>query len=931
MKKILGIIGVLLFTIVLFLQKEDSIEIRRLQHFEYLKNSPFKESLKLSKKERRAQGLPPNKYFEREWELTMNPATGKAEPEKVLALQSKLNKEGLKRKSPGDAVNNSWTERGPNNVGGRTRVLLFDPNDSENKKVFAGAVSGGLWVNENITNAKSTWEQVAGVPSNMNVSCLAVDPRNSNIWYLGTGEQYTFGAAVGNGVYKTTDGGVTWNQLNIIAEGVGDLSSSTSSLLAGIYFINDIVAWDNGSSTEVFVGVGSHIYGDSNDPLNFLGPQSAGLYRSTNDGLSWSRIENENMDFSISSFTFYFTPNDLEISSDNTLWMGGIATPGFGATGAGTIFNSTDGETWSLITTLANSNRVEIAMSGSNADQMYALTQGTTDAGPHIYETTNAFTSYSELSKPIDKDEGIPANDFTRGQSSYDLMIEVDPTNDAILYVGGIDLFRSANRGITWNQISKWSNNNELNNLDVSLVHADQHAMTFRPGNSNQAVFGNDGGVYYSNTLSSSSSDISAFRHMINGYNVTQFYHAAIVTKETSELMLAGAQDNGTHLFENSDINGPDSSFEIVGGDGAYCFIDQVGIDYWIASLQNNRFFLFDFNIKSWRQINDDSDSGDFINQADLDSNLDVLYVNGVNGVTNQIFRYSDLMNIASDGLAIKTVLSDALLDSESIAFKVSPYTTTSTTLLVGTESGKLLKIENADTTPVWSDISSPSFLGSISDIEFGKNENEILITFHNYGVSNVWFSEDAGISWSSKEGDLPDFPVKAILANPVEANEVIVGTELGVWKTTNWSSATPNWTRSFNGMQDVKVTDLQFRSEDNTVLASTFGRGLFTGLFFENAADYDSDSVLNDIDNCIKVSNNDQLDTDGDTIGDVCDDDDDNDGVLDLNDNSPLVANPDQRDTDNDGEGDASDPDDDNDGVLDEDDNCILKVIQIN
>ncbi|WP_456461182.1 WD40/YVTN/BNR-like repeat-containing protein, partial [Lutibacter sp.] len=185
-------------------------EILRKQHEYFLKNSPFKKTLSLTKKERIEQGLPPNKYYEREWELTMNPATGKPEPNKIFALQKRLKDKSLSKRNPVDAVDNSWVDRGPNNVGGRTRVVLFDPNDATNKRVFAGGVSGGLWVNPDITNASSTWTQVSGVPGNMNISCITVDPNNSNIWYIGTGEQYTFGAAVGNGVYKTINGGADW-------------------------------------------------------------------------------------------------------------------------------------------------------------------------------------------------------------------------------------------------------------------------------------------------------------------------------------------------------------------------------------------------------------------------------------------------------------------------------------------------------------------------------------------------------------------------------------------------------------------------------------------------------------------------------------------------------------------------------------------------
>jgi len=106
-----------------------------------------------------------------------------------------------------------------------------------------------------------------------------------------------------------------------------------------------------------------------------------------------------------------------------------------------------------------------------------------------------------------------------------------------------------------------------------------------------------------------------------------------------------------------------------------------------------------------------------------------------------------------------------------------------------------LLKIENANTdNPLWSNISGPEFLGSISDIEFGTSEQEIYVTFYNFGVdNNIFFTSDGGVTWVGKEGDFPDIPVRSIIANPLNSEEVIIGTDLGVWHTNNFSNASPS------------------------------------------------------------------------------------------------------------------------------------------
>lgn len=839
MKKFILFIVIALLTIILSISffkinfEKSVVENLREKHLQFLEESPFKQTLKFSKEERKLIGLPPNKYYEREWELTMNPATGKPEPNKVLEIQKRLRDKSVGAKNPGDEVSNGWVDRGPNNVGGRTRVVLFDPNDSNNEIVYAGGVSGGLWKNLDITDPNSTWTQVSGVPGNMNISCITVDPNDSNIWYIGTGEQYTFGAAVGNGVYKTTDGGVNWVNVPVQVAGSGNLSSSSAIYFSGIYYINDIIAWDNGSSTEVFIGVGGHAYGDASNKSNRLGLQSAGLYKTLNGGTTWSRIESTNMEFTWSGVDFYFIPTDFEISFDNKLWMGTITTPYIGGNGGGRVFSSTDGSTWTEAagSPLTTSNRVELAVSSTVANKLYALTQGD-GTDPHIFVTTDGFATSTELATPNDADTGIPSTDFTRGQDFYDLVIEVDPVDDDIVYVGGIDLFRTdqgadTNLASEWEQISKWSNNNLLSTLNCSFVHADQHAFTFRPGNSNEAVIGCDGGVYYvSDLLSAESSDV--FTAMNTDYNVTQFYFGGYGQSSGNELIVAGAQDNGTQ-FINGAVAGANPTIAVRGGDGAYSTIDKDG-DYMIASYVygNHDYKGLPYPGTNYT-IDDNDDEGDFINPAGLDHNLNILYSNG-SDANKEINRYTLGANSA-----VKAQLSNALLDGSPTAFKASPYTLTSTTLLVGTDNGKLLKLTNANQVSgniTWEDISGGSFVGSISSVEFGETENDIFITFHNYAVTSVWYTSNGGASWKDKEGTLPDMPVKCLLQNPLARNEVIIGTELGIWATKNFNEDAPSWTSSNNGMRDVKVVDLDLRTSDNNILATTHGRGVFTGKF---------------------------------------------------------------------------------------------------
>ncbi|WP_317166951.1 thrombospondin type 3 repeat-containing protein [Winogradskyella ursingii] len=1023
-------------------------------HEENLENSPFKETLKLNKSERKALGIPPDRYYEDDFELTMDPVLGRPTPENLKGIRNMI-ESSLSQRVPGDGVDSDWVSRGPDNVGGRTRGIMFDPNDTSNKIVFAGGVSGGLWRNMDITNPNTIWERV-DLPDNLNVSVIISDPNNPNIFYIGTGESYVNGDVSGNGVWKSTDGGNTWTRVlggiagpsvfesasnisvntpsNIAgdynsrettnfgsivstvitgdfilandntgnpSEGCGSFGedatgkialirrgncsftekvknaqdagaiaaivlnniegapipmggadasitipavmiskqdgdiieaalqsetvngsinpatgSFTGTLVPGIQHINDIKIKNNGGVTEVYVAAGDAFYGSSN-ATTFLGGTELGIFKSVDEGTSWTKL---NVPQTANGNDH--EPNDIEVAADGTIWMSTTNSSIFGD-GGGEIFSSSDGQNFTNQYTVANADRTQIAVSSQNAGTIYLLAE--IPGGVTMEGTTDGFSSnIFDLELPNDVDNGIPANDFTRGQAFYDLLLEVDPRDDQVLFAGGIDLFKSTNgaalgNAASWSQISKWSNNNNLAGLNVPLVHADQHALIFAPGDPDTMLFGNDGGVYYA---TSAGENINSRN---SGFITSQFYTVGVAPTTAftgdTDFFIGGLQDNGTQLFTNANP-GINSSSTAFGGDGAFSFFDQDGTDqYFITNFVYNRAVNL-FNLGSGPNVtlnSESSSNGSFINPQELDSNLDILFSNYSSGANSIIRRYA---GIKSPSTLSKTDLSDAILTSRPTAFKVSPYTNESSTLLVGTLLGEVIKLENADATPIWSSLDTNNVIvGSISDIEFGTSENIIMATVHNYGVNNIWYTPDGGTTWLEKDGDLPDLPVKAILQNPLNLEEVIVGTELGIWFTSNFSSTSPNWLPAQGGMSNVRITDIDLR-DDNAIYISTYGRGVFSGQFtLDPNGDNDGDGIVNSLDNCVNTANADQADADGNGIGDACQDTD-NDTILDVNDNCPDTPNPNQADADSNGIGDAC-QDTDSDGVLDIDDNC--------
>tara|TARA_R110002126_G_scaffold291509_1_gene453284 strand:- start:13390 stop:17436 length:4047 start_codon:yes stop_codon:yes gene_type:complete len=811
----------------LIIANKKSLKVQT-QHTEILKNHSLQKTTQLSKKERLEKGLPPNTYFEEKYLLEINPHTGRTHPENIYKVQQELKQQRLlQRRTPGDAIDNQWIERGPNNVGGRTRMVMYDPNDATHKRVFAGGVSGGLWVNDDITDVNSPWTQV-GIDDNLSVTCMAVDPNNSQIMYIGTGELYNPQQALGNGIWKSTDGGATWVNVYQLR---GTTSVTSSIIVPGTYFMTDIIVRDKDGNpattndSEVFASIGGAFY-SSNPKNTFVGLNDYGIFKSTDDGANWSQLTLDVDGNPVAA-------NKFEIGLDNTLWMS--TTRNIYQKGGGRIYSSTDGINFNLKHTITNGRRTEIATSKTNANTLYVLGEVYTEnvsgdeVAPFvsILKTSDAFaTAPTTLSLPNDATGGIPADDFTRSQAWYNLVIEVDPTNDAIAYVGGINLFRTTDSGVSWHQISKNSPTGSLPGITVSYVHSDQHSWAFHPTDANIAVIGGDGGVFYANSLSAAATSDSAIIEHTKDYNTTQFYNAAISQTTDPEYIIGGTQDNGNLFFDEA-TSGINSATKVNRGDGTQCFIDKDG-GYMIISNLYNNIYRYDLPYSGVGvTISSDSNTGNFVNAMVLDDNLDVLYTNG----GDHLARFTDITTLSPT----RTNITDPLITNIS-AIKVSPFTTTSSKVFIGTRTGKVIKIENANTaSPTITDISSGSFLGNISSIEFGTNENEIMVTFYNFGVQNIWFTDDGGTTWENKEGDFPDINVRCILMNPLNTDEVIIGTELGVWNTTNFRDNAPKWNQSYNGMSNVAVTSLNLRIADYTVLASTYGRGMYTGIFKGN------------------------------------------------------------------------------------------------
>jgi hypothetical protein len=714
----------------------------------------------------------PDLAVEQDFLRTMDPATGTIPIEQLIAANRRAEelKAAAAARGGEPLVTAAWEERGPNNVAGRTRALMFDPNDPAGRKVWAGGVAGGLWYNDDVTDPASSWIPVDDFWSNIAVNAIAYDPTDSQVMYAGTGEGYgNIDAVRGAGIFKSTDGGLTWTQLP---------STQTSAF----YYVQRLAV--------------HHVTGD------VYAATSAGVQRSQDGGGTWEVVLGG-------------VGRDVEITSNGTIYASRIAA----------AFSSTTGDlnSWTQINTGANGfpnfavQRIELATTSADPLVIYAVTQGAGAGAGGFYHSTDGGLNWTVRPLPVDADPGIGA-DFTRGQAWYDLSIAADPVNPNTVFVGGIDLFRSTTGGANWQQLSHW-----YGGFSFPEVHADQHAIAFKPGSSDEILFSHDGGVTYTANGTAAPPTLQTRN---KNYNVTQFYAGAIAPDAGAHVMLAGAQDNGTQRYSAPGVN---VTTEVRGGDGGFTFIDQTQASIAISSYVFNTFNKSTTGGTSFPTVLiNDQGTGSFINPADYDDREDILYT--YRNPTS-IYRVS---NVAA-GVHTTSVLTLASsLGSSVTHVRVSPYSAPGTsTVYLGTLAGRIFRLENAHDTPVVTELTQPTGAGAISCIDFAGSEERILATRSNYGTStvNVFESTDGGQTWVSKEGDLPDMPVRWALYHPLDPNAVILATEAGVWETEGFDAASPAWTPA-PGFPTVSTHMLQYRISDGMVMAATHGRGSFTAPF---------------------------------------------------------------------------------------------------
>ena len=748
--------------------------------------------------------------------MTLDPELGRVPTERLKEAFRQTQAIRTKARQKTDAEFLQWVGTSAN-MGGRTRALMIDPNDPSHNKVWAGGVTGGLWYNNDITDDDSEWIPVDDFWDNIAISCIAYDPNDPEILYVGTGEAFTAvtiyreSSGRGMGIWKSSDAGNTWNFL---------------PLTENFAYVTDIAVRDEGGTSVIYAGVVSGVYHGLHESY-----PSDGLYRSVDGGENWEQVLP-----TIPDYPDPYAPSDIEIGPDGRIYVGTLKN--LNNQGGATILYSDYGTpgTWTVFDDYvaiiesdpeyAIPGRVMLASAPSDENIVYAVIGSgfindfgfNYSYGNYILRSPDHGDTWPQTNIPPDNQYGNWAT-----LAWHALTIGVDPNDPNTIFIGGLDLFKSTDAGESWRHLSDWAG--MYYGGGPRYVHADQHAIVFKPGSSDEIIFANDGGVFYT---ANGTSEQPTFVEKNRGYNTLQFYTCDIHPESNTNYYLGGLQDNGTLLYADAPLTIDDM---VSGGDGAFCFFDKNESETFITSTYYNRYYIF-VNDRLIRSLSEYS-SGFFINPADYDSYLNTLYANAT---AFDLYNLNTILRIS--GLPLKSVGEYVWLTTGvSVPFshvKVSPHSPWgTTTLFLGTQSGRLFKVLNAHSDPQVTEIGSGAFpSGNISCVAVGSSEDTLLVTFSNYGVPSVWQTCNGGTTWQEKEGNLPDMPVRWAVYLPGEGVQALLATELGTWATDNLHEDDVSWVPSVEGLANVRVDMLKIRKGDGTILAATHGRGLFTAKY---------------------------------------------------------------------------------------------------
>jgi photosystem II stability/assembly factor-like uncharacterized protein len=791
-------------------------------------------------------------YTQYEFDRTKDPYTNSLPiniKERVLAFASKLpSKESryslMKKGDYSDGLF-KWENKGPSNIGGRINCVAIDYNNDN--IILAGAASGGVWKSN---NDGLSWRKTSLPNEIQSVYCIAQDKRKgkSNIWYYGTGELLSTVerkistmarmSYIGNGIYKSTDNGDSWEALTATQPNKFD---KLSDLFQGVW---KILPDQNSSNLDV-------VYAAT----------TGGIMKSIDGGTSWSLVlgDKENLCF---SSDLEMTKNGILFAALSRVSLNGVKPKYYG------IFRSIDGgANWDNITPSGfpdSTKVVKLALAPSNNKIMYVLTEQPY-SGLNPYSFPNSLPElwkYNENSS--NKWENISNSIFPPNQEimnyatlgGYAMNIIVKPDNENFVLLGGTSLYRSQNgfaNNLRFDMIGGYyyEGGNFSYDFTTGYLHPDIHGLAFSPSSPNVLYVGSDGGVHKSSNIDGV---VPSWVSLNKGLLTSQFYSIAIGRNQNTDFYLGGLQDNGSHYWNNEQSN--NKWLEVSGSDGMNVAIAN-NKTFFLTSWYNGSIIYTKnpyYNKISFQERvtpnnysqNDFNFYNNFIldpyddNSIYLPAKNKILYNHNLNLITSNSDLFQSSWEKPSNAFIFST--------NENITtIKIFKNKLFQKQMLVGTNYGKLYIISNPDepTNAKRTEITGSMFpkngwISSI-DVNSSNGKEEYFVTFSNYNVLSIFYSNDEGKSWSSFGGNLEENTdgtgagpsVRWIKYIPVDNQGLLlVGTDVGCFSTKFIDGMNTEWLQEGKKeIGNVIVEMIDYFKTDNyyEIAIATQGGGIFS------------------------------------------------------------------------------------------------------
>lgn len=691
----------------------------------------------------------------------------------------------------------AWQLVGPSNVGARVVDLVVDPTHSDT--IYIAASGGGVWKS---TDAGDTFTSVWPAGYTQTLGALAMGS-DGTLW-AGTGEANPSGGGLtyfGNGVYKSTDGGTTWQQWGLTDGGAigrilvdptdpkrvfvaasGNLSGTAGQ--RGIYRLDNsgkdwklVLPTPNNTTGGVDLAIDpadhNRIYAvlwdhQRNNGARVYGGVGSGLFRSDNGGNSWTRLQNV------------------------------IGTAATDTAGSG-------------LTSDASLGRIGVAVAPNDPNRVYVVsgTQYGLDKGFYVSN---------------DGGDSFTPNGRAGGNSGFEWWfgrLWVDPRNEDHLFNADVSLRESTDGGATWHTSSG--------------PHADQHAMAWDPNVAARVYLGNDGGVYRSDTDGATRSWIHATYEPFN-----QSYHLAVAADDPSRLA-TGLQDNGsvrtwTATSEPSDLSQWNA---YGGGDGHEVLIDYTDHDIYYECSQvgvcsrhedaGGVSRTFRFGTRHSSRITTDA-------PITLDpTNPSVVYFGG-NVLDRSTDRGATFTQISPPGDFLtgpvppdENDLGPFYANEYATITWVAPAKTDPNTIYLGTDTGRLWK--TTDLGAHWTEFTGKGLpVRWVNSIVVDPTDaDHVYVAYSGYREgdlgANVWETTDGGTRWTNISGRLPNSPVE-MLTYDQPRGDLYAATDLGVFVDKNGKK---NWARVGRDLPNTPVLDVKITGDGKTLYAATFGRSVWS------------------------------------------------------------------------------------------------------